>query len=163
MQGSRESSVWRTLAVAFGDGLAFGAGLTLTSQAVRTATPRMAPPHPDVGMPTARLAELEAQVKAGLEAGFTALDARTQELAGALEAQRRKTAEALERLRFEVAESQKEFARQVEERIDHTIGLRLQALQEETREAVREESLSAYVGFGNRVESLMDARFQGFR
>src|SRR2546421_642184 len=32
MQNSRENSVWRTLAVAFGDGLAFGAGMNLTQK-----------------------------------------------------------------------------------------------------------------------------------
>jgi len=38
MQNSRDSSVWRTLAVALGDGLAFGVGVTLTRGAARLAT-----------------------------------------------------------------------------------------------------------------------------
>jgi hypothetical protein len=42
MQNSRESSVWRTLAVAFGDGLAFGVGVTLTRNAARLAATRSA-------------------------------------------------------------------------------------------------------------------------
>ena len=37
MQSSRDSSVWRTLAVAFGDGLAFGVGVHLTQSAARRA------------------------------------------------------------------------------------------------------------------------------
>ena len=35
MDTSRDSSVWRSLAVAFGDGLAFGVGMTLTQKAGR--------------------------------------------------------------------------------------------------------------------------------
>jgi len=42
MQNSRDSSVWRTLAVAFGDGLAFGVGVTLTRSAARLAANRSA-------------------------------------------------------------------------------------------------------------------------
>ncbi|MEO8369410.1 MAG: hypothetical protein ABI806_09425 [Candidatus Solibacter sp.] len=44
MQNSRDSSVWRTLAVAFGDGLAFGVGVTLTRSAARIAANRTAIP-----------------------------------------------------------------------------------------------------------------------
>jgi hypothetical protein len=46
MQNSRDSSVWRTLAVAFGDGLAFGVGVTLTRNAARLAAARVAIPAP---------------------------------------------------------------------------------------------------------------------
>jgi hypothetical protein len=44
MQQSRDSSVWRTLAVAFGDGLAFGVGVTLTRNAARLAAARSLTP-----------------------------------------------------------------------------------------------------------------------
>jgi hypothetical protein len=44
MQQSRDSSVWRTLAVAFGDGLAFGVGVTLTRNAARLAAARSITP-----------------------------------------------------------------------------------------------------------------------
>jgi hypothetical protein len=46
MQNSRDSSVWRTLAVAFGDGLAFGVGVTLTRNAARLAATKSATPVP---------------------------------------------------------------------------------------------------------------------
>ena len=46
MQSSRDSSVWRTLAVAFGDGLAFGVGVTLTRNAARIAAARSVTPAP---------------------------------------------------------------------------------------------------------------------
>jgi len=39
MQNSRDSSVWRTLAVAFGDGRPFGAGIASQHSAERLATP----------------------------------------------------------------------------------------------------------------------------
>ena len=48
MQNSRDSSVWRTLAVAFGDGLAFGVGVTLTRGAARMAAKRTAAPVPAI-------------------------------------------------------------------------------------------------------------------
>src|SRR5664279_934774 len=57
MQSSRDSSVWRTLAVAFGDGLAFGAGITLTRSAARLAAPRSM--TPDLRSLSARLTEIE--------------------------------------------------------------------------------------------------------
>src|ERR1017187_9830746 len=57
MQSSRDSSVWRTLAVAFGDGLAFGAGITLTRSAARLAAPRSM--TPDLRSLNARLTEIE--------------------------------------------------------------------------------------------------------
>jgi hypothetical protein len=57
MQNSRDSSVWRTLAVAFGDGLAFGVGVTLTRGAARFAANRAANPAPAIAPATAPAAE----------------------------------------------------------------------------------------------------------
>ena len=57
MQNSRDSSVWRTLAVAFGDGLAFGAGVTLTRSAARLAAPRST--TPDLRSLNDRITEIE--------------------------------------------------------------------------------------------------------
>ena len=61
MQSSRDSSVWRTLAVAFGDGLAFGAGVTLTRSAARLATPRSI--MPDLRPLNERLSEIEQRIE----------------------------------------------------------------------------------------------------
>jgi len=36
MQNSRDLSLWRSLALAFGDGLAFGVGMKLSQNAVRS-------------------------------------------------------------------------------------------------------------------------------
>ena len=57
MQNSRDSSVWRTLAVAKGDGLAFGAGVTLTRSAARLAAPRST--TPDLRSLNDRITEIE--------------------------------------------------------------------------------------------------------
>ncbi|MCX6631244.1 MAG: hypothetical protein NTW28_26835 [Candidatus Solibacter sp.] len=57
MQSSRDSSVWRTLAVAFGDGLAFGVGVTLTRGAARLAATRSA--IPELPPVNGRIAEIE--------------------------------------------------------------------------------------------------------
>jgi hypothetical protein len=61
MQNSRDSSVWRTLAVAFGDGLAFGAGVTLTRSAARLAAPRS--PAPDLRPLHDRIGEIERRIE----------------------------------------------------------------------------------------------------
>ena len=39
MQTSRDSSVWKSLAAAFGDGLAFGVGMKLSQNAARLRRP----------------------------------------------------------------------------------------------------------------------------
>ncbi|PWU02979.1 MAG: hypothetical protein C5B51_19735 [Terriglobia bacterium] len=56
MPSSRDSSVWRSLAVAFGDGVAFGVGMKLS----QNAGARTGPPAPRELIPLAdRVAELE--------------------------------------------------------------------------------------------------------
>lgn len=60
MSSSRDSSVWRSLAVAFGDGLAFGVGMKLTQTAGAKA------PSADAALPaplTDRLALLEERLR----------------------------------------------------------------------------------------------------
>jgi len=193
MPGSRESSVWRTLAVAFGDGLAFGVGLTLTNNATRAVTAKSQLPHPDLhsladrleqieqrldrarfaATPPApavntaqisrvaeaviaamdsrfgeleaqtqqRLAELESRIKADLEA----LDAGARsELSQALEAQHSRAESDLRVLRSQMLQVHREFAdtlaRLVDEQIERTISLRLDAIHQQTRETVREQS-----------------------
>ena len=106
MQPTRDSSVWRSLAVAFGDGVAFGVGMKLIQPPTRPAAP--APASLDVDAVAGRveflerrLAEIErtpaqpaaigAPAPAGtfdqkvLEAVVNALDARLHEHAGQVE------------------------------------------------------------------------------
>lgn len=100
MQPTRDSSVWRSLAVAFGDGLAFGVGMKLTQTPARASAPAPAP-----SMPSERLEQLErrlAQIEQApppapssahspafdqkvLEAVVNALDARLHEHAAQVE------------------------------------------------------------------------------
>ncbi len=108
MQNSRDSSVWRSLAVAFGDGLAFGVGMKLTQNAHRAS---VAAPTGDTGPVTLRLEQMEQRIAeveqrplalaspdkgaAGghpfdqkvLEAVINALDARLREHGGQVERQ----------------------------------------------------------------------------
>jgi hypothetical protein len=207
MQSSRDSSVWRTLAVAFGDGLAFGAGITLTRSAARLAAPKSMTPDlrslnarlteieqrgieltgharavgtlPAAGSPLnhkaadavvqaidgrfteiggqidRRLAELEVKVK--IELG--ALDAQDHALAAGVEtrleglrgeigeaiATERQSIDAdMRTLRAQMAALHKDFAgtlaRLVDEQITKTVATRLQTLEEQLRETVREEA-----------------------
>jgi len=100
MQNSRDSSVWRSLAVAFGDGVAFGVGMKLTQGAGRAAD---APSQPDTSPLADRLERIErrlalveqAPAQLGppsppfdqkvLETVVNAVDARLKEHAGQVE------------------------------------------------------------------------------
>ena len=103
MQNNRDSSILRSLAVAFGDGLAFGVGMKLTQ---RGPAPKVdAPAAADMTPLLDRLAEMEARLgemerapaaipqasapapfdQKVLEAIVKALDARLQEQAGQVE------------------------------------------------------------------------------
>ena len=101
MESSRDSSIWRSLAVAFGDGVAFGVGMKLTQNAGR---PAGAPARSEPGPLAGRIEEIEQRiarveqacaVSAGagpapfdhkvLEAVAHSLDARLMEHAGKVE------------------------------------------------------------------------------
>src|ERR1035437_5702377 len=207
MQSSRDSSVWRTLAVAFGDGLAFGAGITLTRSAARLAAPKSMTPDlrslnarlteieqrsieltgharavgtlPAAGSPLnhkaadavvqaidgrfteiggqidRRLAELEVKVKIelgaldaqdhALAAGVeTRLEGLRGEIGEAIGTERRAIDADMRALRAQMAAVHKDFAgtlaRLVDEQITKTVATRLQALEEQLRETVREEA-----------------------
>ena len=100
MQNTRDSSVLRSLAVAFGDGLAYGVGMKLSRRAARASGP-VAAPRGDLAALIERVAEIEKRVTESgrgatraiavgggqfdqkvLEAVVTALDARLNEQAG---------------------------------------------------------------------------------
>src|SRR5215471_10770991 len=86
MQNSREDSVWRTLAVAFGDGLAFGVGVNLTHNAVRRAAAKA---HPELQPLAKRLSAVENRIEHARTNGNlpapAAVDARVTELAARME------------------------------------------------------------------------------
>jgi chorismate mutase len=116
MQNSRDSSVWRTLAVAFGDGLAFGVGVTLTRSAARLAATRSATPEfrplntrtgeieqrmghtRVVGMPPAAGAPLN---HGAADAVLKAIDGRFTEIGGQID---RRLAELEVKVKIELGE-----------------------------------------------------------
>src|SRR4051794_25004678 len=101
MQNSRDSSVWRTLAIAFGDGLAFGVGVTLTRGAARLAAnraadpatqispelqPRSTPLTPRVVAPPSAAATRPGPVStAPIEAAIASISRRVTETSGQLD------------------------------------------------------------------------------
>jgi hypothetical protein len=107
MQSSKESSIWRSLAVAFGDGLAFGIGVKLSQNAARQMSsahrleaaeandrrPLVAPPPPAIDCATSIPAADPKPVldaKPGLdqkvlEAIVNALEARLREQSGLMD------------------------------------------------------------------------------
>jgi hypothetical protein len=103
MQPSRDSSVWRSLAVAFGDGLAFGVGVKLTQAATARTADVVASPEPNIAPLAGRLEQFErrlAQMEQApaalppapppfdqkiLEAVVNALDSRLREQASQVE------------------------------------------------------------------------------
>lgn len=59
MQGMRDESIWKNLALAFGDGLAFGVGVKLSQDAAA----RIAPGRTDVRTLAERLTEIEHRIE----------------------------------------------------------------------------------------------------
>ena len=101
MQSSRDSSIWKSLAVAFGDGLAFGVGMKLSQSAARRPEtepqPELAPVADRLGQIEQRIARIERTPAAPppvpaapfdrkvLEAVVNAVDERLKEHAGQVE------------------------------------------------------------------------------
>ena len=122
MQGTRDESIWKNLAVAFGDGLAFGVGVKLSQD----ATARIAGARPDVRTLAARLAEIEVRIERArqsntlpgqfnqkvVESVVSVVDARLREQADHFE--RRLSAE-MAALRAEFGEQIAGARRQAEE------------------------------------------------
>jgi hypothetical protein len=137
MQSSRDSSVWRTLAVAFGDGLAFGVGVALTRNAAQLAAARSATPELRPGA-TDKLPEPDVML--------TAIDARFAEISGHID-QRLAELESQVNLGLDMvtaqARAQSEFAqtlvRRVDDQIANTIAVRWQTVEERLRDTIREE------------------------
>jgi hypothetical protein len=167
MQNGREDSVWRALAVAFGDGLAFGVGINLTQNAVRLAAGRARPELqpladrlaaieqridrarangtlPSPGELDARINELTtrferqvAEVEVKAKIQIEALHARDRALAQELDAQMAAFREHMVALHREFAEM---LSRLVEEQIEAGVTARLAPMEQQLREVVREET-----------------------
>jgi len=167
MQNGREDSVWRALAVAFGDGLAFGVGMNLTQNAARLAAGRTRPELqpladrvaaieqridrvrangslPSPGELDARINELAtrferqvAEVEVKAKIQVEALHARDRALAQELDTQLTAFREHMIALHREFAET---LSRLVEEQIEAGVAARLAPMEQRLREVVREET-----------------------
>jgi hypothetical protein len=124
MQTSGNSSILRSLAIAFGDGLAFAAGVKLTQNAARQVG---APPRPDSGDLPQRLAAIEQTVKR-LELSPPAASAGTEQKGPGMD---KKVLEAI----VNALEARlKEHGGQMERRIadlDAKMAIELKALDEQ--------------------------------
>ena len=189
MESSRDSSIWRSLAVAFGDGLAFGVGMTLTQKAGR----RDVPFQTVTRKPPERLAEFEqrlAQIEKTparldpkvLEAIVGAVESRLAERdaqwAEKLAAARRESADLVTALRKDVVEDlralenqavalQQEMAeampRAVEERVDASLNARTGEIEERLRQEVRESAAKAGALAVEALDSSLEPKLAGLR
>lgn len=113
MHGMRDESIWKNLALAFGDGLAFGVGVKLSQNAAE----RITPPRADVRTLSERLNEIENRIERArqnhtlpsqfnqkvLEAVVAVVDARLREQSERFE----------QRLQEEIAGLRAEFSDQL--------------------------------------------------
>lgn len=159
MQNSRDSSIWRSLAVAFGDGVAFGVGMKLTQSAARQ--PASSEPAGAL-LAGDRLEELEQRLtrleqapaapppgasgsfdRKVMEAVVNALDARLNELSSQME---RRLTEAQAKIALELKALNQQ---------DHAVASEAGSRMEEVR-AKCDEQLAAF-------RKSMDAEFAAFR
>jgi hypothetical protein len=185
MQNSSEDSVWRTLAVAFGDGLAFGAGMNLTQNAVRLAAGKV---KPEIKPLTERLAAIENRIDHArangalpapaainarisglatqLDRGLTELEVKVKIQLDALREQDRSLAQEfgaqMDTLRCQIVLLHKEFAetvaRLVEEQIEAGITARMEPIQQQLREMIREEAQRASAVVAAEIERRLEGR-----
>jgi chromosome segregation ATPase len=160
MSNSRDSSLWRSLAVAFGDGLAFGVGMKITQNAAPRQPPRestldrleerlrrlergreISPASIDeriveglVNGVEARLQEQGAQVERRLADLETHLAVEIKSLDQQDRTLARSVGENIESLRTQVVELNREFAAQVArivgEQVDAVVEKRLREVEQ---------------------------------
>jgi len=155
MQNSREDSAWRTLAVAFGDGLPAGKvnpGLKPLTERLAAIGHRIDRARTNGALPApaaidARLSGLATQ----LDRGLAELEVKVKIQLDALREQDRGLAQEfsarMDTLRAQMVTLHKEFAgtvsRLVEEQIDAGIDARMESVGELLRETIREEAQRA--------------------
>jgi hypothetical protein len=156
-QGTRDESVWKNLAMAFGDGLAFGVGARLSQDAAA----RIAGPRPDITSLAARLAEMETRIERArqsnaltnqynqkvVEAVVSVVDARLREQADHFE---RRLSEEMAALRAEFSE-QIASARKQSEEANDLLRTQMTALHRQFA-----ESLATLVN--DQIAATMDVR-----
>lgn len=176
MQGMRDDSIWKNLALAFGDGIAFGVGVKISQD----ATARMAPQRSNVQELSARLAEIETRIDRArqsnalpgqfnqkvVEAVISVVDARLRDQANQFErrlseemaalrgdfseqlaATRKHAADENQLLRTQVTAVHREFAQSVAQLVDEQIGAAMDARLEPVERGLRQE-------VGNQAERI---------
>ncbi len=178
MDSSRDSSVWRSLAVTFGGGLALGAvGMKLTQTALR---PAEAPPRPEPNILTGRLSNMERRLEQMeqssaparapaasqppsatidqkvLEAVIGAVDARLHEHAGQID---RRLADL--EARMAVMQSLDQQDRQAAEQLRQEAADFRTALQQDMRQVRENASRAAasQAGVGQELQILRQQQF----
>ena len=174
MQSSRDSSVWRSLAVAFGDGLAFGVGMKLTQPSGRAP---VAAPEADLSPLALRLEQMEQRIREietaprtlaaqpfdqkVLEAVVTALDARLRENSSQVE---RRITELQAKITIELKtlhEQDRSIAGDFHELEEQFRG-QLDALRK-AAEADRQSMREYLASLRQDVAGLVDGQLSGFR
>lgn len=142
MQGTRNESIWKNLALSFGDGLAFGVGAKLSQNAAE----RLSGPRSDVRNLAARLAEIETRIERArqnntlpgqfnqkvVEAVVSVVDARLREQADHFE---RRLTEEMAALRAEFS-GQIAGARQHAEEANDSLRAQMTALHRQFAESL---------------------------
>jgi hypothetical protein len=151
MHGMRDGAVWKKLALALGDGLAFGVGVNLSNNAASRITP---PPTPEMGSLADRLTGIEQRMEKArhnnalpgvfqqkmVEAVVSVVDARLREQSAQLEkrvtdeiaalrgevgqqlaANRKTAAEENDLLRGQMMDLHRQFAESVARLVDEQI------------------------------------------
>jgi hypothetical protein len=163
MQSSRDSSLWRSLAVAFGDGLAFAVGMKLTQAASRqmSAPQAAAPTRSDRSPLTDRAGQIEQDVERVerapmaasnavgqkvIEAIILAVEARLSEHSGQVEhrlADLEARTEDIGTLRQEMVGLHREFGEAVARIVAEQVSSQVEARAAELRESLRQEIAAA--------------------
>jgi hypothetical protein len=142
MQGMRDESIWKNLALAFGDGLAFGVGVKISENAAA----RIAPARTDLRTLSERLNEIESRIEKArqnhtlpsqfnqkvVEAVVAVVDARLREQSERFE---RRLEEEIAGLRAEFGE-QLALARKHAEDENHVLRGQMTALHRQFAESL---------------------------
>jgi hypothetical protein len=161
MENIPDSSIWRSLAVAFGDGLAFGVGMKLTQNAAR----RPGTPQSDLTTLADRFERLEQRLERLDHAPIAAPEALSEP--GSASFTQRVIEAVVQALGERLAEHSKQTERRLAE-LEARIAVELKALQQQDQslasraqarlEEVRSQLGAQIVAVRNRVEEDM----QGF-
>jgi hypothetical protein len=146
MQGKTDESIWKNLAAAFGDGLAFGVGVKLSQD----ATARLAGAQTDVRTMAARLGEIEARIERARQSNTLPVQFNqkvVESVVSVVDARLREQADQFERrLSEEMAALRAEFGQQIS-------GARRQA--EEANELLRSQMMELHRQFAESQSQLM--------